>query len=107
MPSLSVGISLIFTGYLADILQVKKILTTGQVRRFFNCLAFLGQTIFMLLAAILMDKVTSIVCITIAAAIGAFGWNGFIVNHLDIAPQYASILMGISNTFATREYKIV
>lgn len=25
----------------------------------------------------------------------------FSVNHLDIAPQYASVLMGISNTFAT------
>lgn len=23
------------------------------------------------------------------------------VNHLDVAPQYASVLMGISNTFAT------
>lgn len=23
------------------------------------------------------------------------------VNHLDIAPQHASVLMGISNTFAT------
>jgi hypothetical protein len=23
------------------------------------------------------------------------------VNHLDIAPQYASVLMGLSNTFAT------
>lgn len=97
------GILLAFSGYLADMLQVKKILTTGQVRRWFNCSAFLGQTVFMLLAAILMDKVTSIVCITIAVGLGAFAWSGFAVNHLDIAPQYASILMGIGNTFATRE----
>lgn len=25
----------------------------------------------------------------------------FSVNHLDVAPQHASVLMGISNTFAT------
>lgn len=25
----------------------------------------------------------------------------FSVNHLDVAPQYASVLMGIGNTFAT------
>ncbi len=37
-----------------------------------------------------------------------FYWNlidvcftGFNVNHLDIAPRYASILMGISNGFGT------
>ena len=27
--------------------------------------------------------------------------SGFNVNHLDIAPQYASILMGFSNGFGT------
>lgn len=29
------------------------------------------------------------------------GSTGFNVNHLDIAPRYASILMGISNGFGT------
>jgi hypothetical protein len=27
--------------------------------------------------------------------------SGFMVNHLDIAPQYAGVLMGITNTFGT------
>jgi ACS family sodium-dependent inorganic phosphate cotransporter len=31
-------------------------------------------------------------------SIGMGGWG---VNHLDVAPRYAGILMGISNTFAT------
>ena len=30
-----------------------------------------------------------------------FAWAGFSVNHLDVAPQYAAILMGISNTIGT------
>ena len=34
-------------------------------------------------------------------ALGALSICGYGVNHLDIAPQYASILMGISNTIAT------
>ena len=33
-----------------------------------------------------------------ATALGIGGWG---VNHLDIAPRYAGVLMGISNTFAT------
>ena len=28
-------------------------------------------------------------------------WAGFGVNHLDVAPKYAAILMGISNTVGT------
>ncbi|CRL06625.1 CLUMA_CG019443, isoform A [Clunio marinus] len=101
LPYLTMGILLGVSGYLADWSQVKGYLTTTQVRRYFNCSAFLGQTIFMLLAAFLVHPVTSMACITIAVGCGAFAWSGFAVNHLDIAPQYASILMGISNTWAT------
>ncbi|KAG5678082.1 hypothetical protein PVAND_007784 [Polypedilum vanderplanki] len=101
VPYLTMGILLGVSGYLADWCQIKGYLTTTQVRRYFNCLAFLAQTIFMLLAAFLLHPTTSMVCITIAVGLGAFAWSGFVVNHLDIAPQYASILMGIGNTFAT------
>jgi len=36
-------------------------------------------------------------------ALGALGftWSGFLPNHLDIAPRYADILMGITNTAGT------
>lgn len=101
VPYLTMGILLGVSGYLADMFQVKGILTTTQVRRYFNCGAFLAQTVFMMLAAYLLHPVTSMICITIAVGLGAFAWSGFAVNHLDVAPQYASILMGISNTFAT------
>ncbi|KAG8259608.1 hypothetical protein J6590_008643 [Homalodisca vitripennis] len=33
--------------------------------------------------------------------LSAFPWAAFSVNHLDIAPQHASVLMGLSNTFAS------
>jgi len=34
-------------------------------------------------------------------ATAAFSKGGFWVNHLDIAPNYSGILLGITNTFAT------
>lgn len=101
VPYLTMGILLGVSGYLADWSQIKGYLTTTQVRRYFNCGAFLAQTVFMMLAALLLHPVNSMICITIAVGLGAFAWSGFAVNHLDLAPQYASILMGISNTFAT------
>lgn len=77
VPYLTMGILLGVSGYLADWLQVKGYMTTTQVRRYFNCGAFLAQTVFMVLTAYLLDPTWSVVCITIAVGLGAFAWSGF------------------------------
>ncbi|PNF25429.1 hypothetical protein B7P43_G08787 [Cryptotermes secundus] len=101
LPYLVMAIVLQFAGHLADWLRSKGILTTTQVRKLFNCGAFISQTVFMLLAAFLLTPAGAVTCLTIAVGLGAFAWSGFSVNHLDIAPQHASVLMGLSNTVAT------
>ncbi|XP_033219220.1 vesicular glutamate transporter 2.2 isoform X2 [Belonocnema kinseyi] len=101
LPYLVMAIVLQFSGHLADHLRAKKILTTTQVRKIFNCGAFLCQTIFMTTAAFVLNPAGAVSCLTIAVGLGGFAWSGFSVNHLDIAPQHASVLMGIGNTFAT------
>uniref|UniRef100_A0A1L8DEA4 Sialin n=2 Tax=Nyssomyia neivai TaxID=330878 RepID=A0A1L8DEA4_9DIPT len=101
IPYLAMGCLLGVSGYLADWAQIKGYLNTGQVRRYFNCGAFLCQTVFMMLAAYLLDPVGTVACITVAVGFGAFAWSGFIINPLDIAPNHASVILGISNTFAT------
>ena len=63
--------------------------------------AFAVQAVFMVAAGYVMTKAAAITCLTVAVGIGGFAWSGFSVNHLDVAPQFASILMGLSNTFAT------
>lgn len=39
--------------------------------------------------------------LSIGVAFSGFAISGFNVNHLDIAPRYASILMGLSNGIGT------
>ena len=39
--------------------------------------------------------------LTLAVGLGGLGLSGFNVNHLDIAPRYAGVLMGITNCAAT------
>lgn len=101
LPYLTIAILMNITGYLADWLQVKRILTTTQVRRYFTSIAFLFQCGFMLMAAFLMSPVWSIFSLTLGVGLAAFPFSGFGVNHLDIAPQHGGILFGLSNTFAT------
>lgn len=122
IPYLTLGILLWFVGYAADWFQERRILTTGQgwillniikfnfkinfrhrlpVRRYFNCTAFVSQTIFMMLAAYQQNRVLIIVFITLGASLGALSICGYGVNHLDLGPQYASVIMGLDNTIAT------
>ncbi|XP_017880754.1 vesicular glutamate transporter 2.2 [Ceratina calcarata] len=101
LPYLAMTIVVQFSGHLADYLRTKKILTTTQVRKFFNCGAFVFQTIFMTCTGLIFNPIGVVICITIAVGLGGFAWSGFGVNHLDIAPKHASVLMGIGNTIAT------
>ena len=101
LPYLALSISVIFSSFLADWLQVKNILTTTQVRRYFNCLSFTIQAVFLFFCAKLVSPFYTILLLTIGVAVGGFSLSGFAVNHLDIAPKYASILFGISNCFAS------
>lgn len=61
----------------------------------------MAQTLFMMLAAYQKHRYVVIVFITLGASLGAFSLSGYGVNHLDIAPPFASVLMGLTNAFAT------
>ncbi|XP_025833023.1 sialin [Agrilus planipennis] len=101
LPYVAMSICTVLSGFLADLLLSKNWLTTTQVRKSFNCSAFLSQTVFMLAAGFLLERVGSTICLTFAVGLGGLALSGFGVNYLDIGPSHASVIMGISNTFAT------
>lgn len=87
-------------GQIADMLR-KKYLSTTVVRKIMNCGGFGLEAVFLLFVAYAKSPPVSIAFLTIAVGFSGFAISGFNVNHLDIAPRYASILMGISNGFGT------
>ncbi|XP_049792910.1 vesicular glutamate transporter 1-like isoform X1 [Schistocerca nitens] len=101
LPYLVMGTVVQGGGCLADWLRAGGQLTTTQVRKLLNCGAFSCQTLFLVAAAHATTPATVVACLTGAVGFGGFAWAGFSVNHLDLAPQFASILMGMSNTVAT------
>lgn len=100
LPYLMLAIMLVPTGYVADWIRKRGYLTTTQVRRYFNS-GFLIQAFFMLMVTVLKHPTYSIVSLILAVGFGSFPISGYAVNHLDIAPQFSGILMGIANTFGT------
>ncbi|CAH1796872.1 unnamed protein product [Owenia fusiformis] len=100
VPYLVLAFVVISAGQLADYLR-RNHLSTTIVRKIFTGAAFILQAVFLVTAAYIMTPGPAVACMTLAVAIGGFSYSGFNVNPLDVAPQFASILLGISNTVAT------
>jgi len=86
--------------FLADKLLSKGWSVTS-VRKVMQVSGLLGSSAFLIGVTQANDAVsaTFILC----GALGAIGltWSGFAVNHLDIAPRYADVIHGITNTAGT------
>ncbi|ELV10819.1 Sialin [Tupaia chinensis] len=62
----------------------------------------IGPAVFLVAAGFIgCDYSLAVAFLTISTTLGGFCSSGFSINHLDIAPSYAGILLGITNTFAT------
>jgi len=91
-----------FVGYFADIMRRKWISTT-LTRKIMGFIGFLPSAGFLVLASYAgCDQITlSVVYMTLATGLLQFNQAAYTVNHIDIAPRYSGILMGISNSFGT------
>nr|AIT55234.1 vesicular glutamate transporter 3 [Taeniopygia guttata] len=101
VPHMVMTIIVPIGGQLADFLRSRKILTTTTVRKVMNCGGFGMEAALLLVVGYSHTKGVAISFLVLAVGFSGFAISGFNVNHLDIAPRYASILMGISNGVGT------
>lgn len=101
LPHLCMTFIVPIGGQLADYLRRSGQMSTTNVRKLFNCGGFGMEAIFLIIVGIADGTKTAILALSLAVGFSGFAISGFNVNHLDIAPRYASILMGISNGFGT------
>ncbi|VDM00105.1 unnamed protein product, partial [Schistocephalus solidus] len=100
LPHLFMAIIVPISGQLADRLR-KRTLTTTAVRKIFNCGGFGMEAILLLVVGYADSAQTAMIALIFAVSFSGFAISGYNVNHLDIAPRYASILMGLSNGIGT------
>ncbi|XP_026464227.1 vesicular glutamate transporter 1-like [Ctenocephalides felis] len=101
LPHLLMATIVPFGGLLADYLRKSGLMTTTTVRKVFNCGGFGMEGIFFLVVAHAKTAMAATTALTFGVAFSGFAISGYNVNHLDIAPRYASILMGLSNGIGT------
>uniref|UniRef100_G3PD84 Solute carrier family 17 member 8 n=1 Tax=Gasterosteus aculeatus aculeatus TaxID=481459 RepID=G3PD84_GASAC len=101
VPHMVMTIVVPIGGQLADYLRSNKIMSTTNVRKIMNCGGFGMEATLLLVVGFSHTRGVAISFLVLAVGFSGFAISGFNVNHLDIAPRYASILMGISNGVGT------
>lgn len=90
----------ILGGQLADFLLSRNLLRLVTVRKLFSSLGLLLPSLCAVaLPFVASSYVTTIVLLILIPGTSNLCDSGFIVNSLDVAPRYASFLMGISRGF--------
>ncbi|XP_022105784.1 sialin-like [Acanthaster planci] len=89
-------------GQIADFLRMRGILTTTTTRKLFNSTGFILPATFLVITGYVgCNHYLAIVFLTLSVGCCGVAVSGFNVNHLDLAPDYAGLLMGITNMVAT------
>ncbi|MBN3304807.1 S17A5 protein, partial [Amia calva] len=102
LPYLGCWLLALMGGQLADYLRETLLIPTVKVRKCFSLIGMIGPAVFLVSAGYTgCNYVLAVSFLSISSALGGISASGFSINHLDIAPSYAGILLGITNTFAT------
>uniref|UniRef100_A0A0D9XPX4 Major facilitator superfamily (MFS) profile domain-containing protein n=1 Tax=Leersia perrieri TaxID=77586 RepID=A0A0D9XPX4_9ORYZ len=88
-------------GVLADHLITRKILSVTKTRKLLNTVGFVISAIALMALPLFRTPSGAIFCSSVSLGFLALGRAGFAVNHMDVAPKFAGIVMGISNTAGT------
>lgn len=87
-------------GWAADRMRARGV-SAGTIRKTLQSLAFAGGALPLLVLPSVTSPGAAIVLVSLSAACSGVGLAAFGVNHLDVGPRYAGVLMGVSNTVAT------
>lgn len=86
-----------FAGVIADRL-VKAGKTITWVRKTMQVIGLVGSAIGLLVASYVQTPLVAVIVLCGTLGILGFTWAGFGPNHLDVAPRYADVLSGLTNT---------
>ncbi|KAL8241806.1 hypothetical protein R6Q59_012108 [Mikania micrantha] len=101
MPYLNMFIFSNIGGVIADHMITKRILSVTKTRKALNTIGFLMSSFALIAIPHFRTPDGVVLCSSLALGFLALGRAGFAVNHMDIAPRYAGIVMGVSNTAGT------
>ncbi|XP_047046169.1 probable anion transporter 7 isoform X2 [Lolium rigidum] len=88
-------------GVVADHLITKRILSVTKTRKLLNTIGFVVAAVALMALPSFGTPSGTVICSSVSLGFLALGRAGFAVNHMDVAPKFAGIVMGVSNTAGT------
>lgn len=88
-------------GVIADHLITRRLLSVTKTRKLLNTGGFVVAAFALMIMPSMRTSWGAVISSSVSLGFLALGRAGFAVNHLDIAPRYAGIVMGVSNTAGT------
>lgn len=85
------------SGVIAD-RMVKRGMTITRVRKTMQVIGLLGSAFGLIVASYVETPLVAVIVLCAALGVLGFTWAGFGPNHLDVAPRYADVLAGLTNT---------
>lgn len=101
LPYLTMFVLQIPVTFIADFLNKREITTLTVSRKIWNSIAMWGGTVGLIILGFIEDTHLTIVIYVLIVAIGCTSNVGFNINHIDLSPNFAGLLMGITNTAAS------
>ncbi|KAL4223208.1 hypothetical protein ACF0H5_016680 [Mactra antiquata] len=104
LPYITFLIGVIMAGSIADFIRAKNVLSITTIRKLFFTTGCIGIAVFIVIPGYLSHDqwAFAVICLSLCTLLQSSGiTGGYAVNSVDIAPRYASIIFGISNTLAT------
>ncbi|PRD24828.1 UNVERIFIED_CONTAM: Picot [Trichonephila clavipes] len=101
LPNLIEAFIAVIASWMADKLLASKRLQITTIRKLMNSIAFYVSGLCVLpIAFIGCEPIIIVVLLTLAMSINGFIYSGFNVVHVDMSPEFAGTLMGITNCIA-------
>ncbi|XP_045518465.1 putative inorganic phosphate cotransporter [Pieris brassicae] len=100
LPYVSFVICCIFFGYFSDVLVNKNILTMKNVRRLSNSVGTLGPGLCIVLVSYTENVTLAVICFVAGLGAQSAMHTGWVVNYIDLSPNYSGALMAIGNGLA-------
>lgn len=101
MPYLIMWILIIAFSWISDYIRTHGLITNTNQRKIWNSLAHWGGALALVSLYVFDTSTTgALVLLTAALGLNSGVFTGFLTNHLDLAPNFAGTLLGITNSIA-------
>ncbi|XP_053609698.1 putative inorganic phosphate cotransporter [Plodia interpunctella] len=102
LPYVAMYILSFVFGWLSDFLVNRNIIRAVTARRIFNTIALWGPAAALLILSYLPPGhlTLAVVILTVTVGLNGAHYVGFMMSHIDLSPNFASVMMGITNGVA-------